>query len=64
LNMEFKDRLHGYLNGLTMLNIRAVWKSDDWLTALYAGTESSGGKVELSTIDSIEYIDAISPVGA
>lgn len=64
LNMEFKEQLHGALNGLTMLNIRAVWKSDDWLSALYAGTECDGGKVELSSLDSIDYVDAIAPVGA
>jgi len=41
---ECVDELVGDINGLSMKDIHAVWKTDSWIFALYSGNEFSGGK--------------------
>jgi len=40
LNVEYKDHMFGSCNGLDMVDIHNVWKTDAWLRALYSGCES------------------------
>lgn len=41
LNKMHGGELVGEINGLSMMQIRNVWKSEDWIEALYCGLERS-----------------------
>jgi len=40
---EYKEQLFGEINGLSMSDIDAIYKSNDWCWALYAGLENVKG---------------------
>jgi len=49
---EYKEQLYGEINGISMSEIDAIYKSDDWCWALYAGQEVKGSPLvsEYSTL--------------
>lgn len=58
LNVEYKDQLVGVCNGLNMVDIQNVWKTDMWLTALYSGCESSVGRSDLLKVQELLAVAA------
>jgi len=49
---EYKEQLVGEINGITMSEIDAIYKTNDWCWALYAGQENKGSPLvsEYSTL--------------
>ncbi len=56
LNREYAERMVGEVNGLSMDDIRQVYKSDSWIWELYAGFESGGGDEVLQC-----HVDRLAP---
>jgi hypothetical protein len=62
LDNHYSEKMHGEINGLSMNQIRNVWKSDAWIEALYCGKEASGALEPTCSFKTSELNESLFPL--